>query len=167
MADIGAPAAAVAEALDHSNVHTVDVYVRCKPDVAVLKARALGRSRVYREIIEWLNGRVPVPHASADRGSVVQGMVADRYIGNIGTCGLPKERACPSNPVYSCYGCQQFTPFIDGDHEAVAEAMAQENLHLHESAGIESNRVALANEYPIAAARAVQALCDKKRGTKG
>jgi integrase len=167
MADIGAPAAAVAEALDHSNVHTVDVYVRSKPGVAVLKARALGRSRLYREVIEWLNGRVPVPRACADSGSVVQGMVADRYIGNIGACGLPKEKTCSSNPVYSCYGCQQFTPFIDGDHGAVATAMAQENLHLLEAAGIEGNRVALANEYPIAAARAVQALCDKKRGTKG
>jgi integrase len=166
MADIGAPAAAVAEALDHSSVHTVDVYVRSKPDVAVLKARALGRSRVYREVIEWLNGRVPVPRASADGETLVQGMVADRYIGNIGACGLPKERTCPSNPVYSCYGCQQFTPFIEGDHEAVADAMAQENLRLLERAGVDGNRVALANEYPIAAARAVQALCDEKRRAK-
>jgi integrase len=166
MADMGAPAAAIAEALDHSNVDTVDVYVRSKPDVAVLKTRALGKSAVYRDVLDWLNGRTPVPRAEADCGSVVQGMVADRYIGNIGVCGLPKHTMCPYNPVYSCYGCSQFTPFIDGEHEAVAEAMTQENLRLMEIAGVDGNRVAIANEYPIAAARAVQSLCSEKQSDR-
>jgi hypothetical protein len=166
LADMGAPAAAIAEALDHANLHTVDVYVRSKPDVAVLKTRALGKSSAYREVLNWLNGRTPIPRSEADPGGAVQGMVADRYIGNIGVCGLPKDRHCPYNPVYSCYGCSQFTPFIDGEHEAVADAMVQENLRLIEIAGIDGNRVALANEYPIAAARAVQALCREKQSTR-
>lgn len=165
MADMGAPAAAIAEALDHSSLHSVRAYVRSKPDVAILKTRALGKSRVYRDVLDWLNGRTPTPRAEADSGSVVQGMVADRYIGNIGVCGLPKDKTCPCNPVYSCYGCSQFTPFVDGEHEAVAEAMTQENLRLVDIAGIDGNRVALANEYPIVAARAVQALCNERKRT--
>jgi integrase len=166
LADMGAPAAAIAEALDHSDLTTVEVYVRAKPDVAVLKTRTLGKSGVYRDVLDWLNGRTPVPRSAADTGVVVQGMVADRYIGHIGKCGLPKHRHCALNPVYSCYGCGQFTPFIDGEHEAVAEAMAQENWRLTDSAGIEGNRVALANEFPIAAARAVQALCRDQQSTR-
>lgn len=164
MADMGAPAAMVAEALDHSDLTSVDVYVRSKPDVAELKTRALGKSQVYREMLDWLNGKEPVPRAIVEPERVVQGLVADRYIGNIGACDLPKDRKCPHNPVYSCYGCQKFTPFIDGGHEAVADAMAQENLQLMGVAGAEGNRVALTNEYPIVVARAVQVLCDKKRG---
>jgi integrase len=166
MADMGAPAAAVAEALDHSNLSHVGVYVRSRPDVAELKTRALGKSRVYRDALDWLNGRIPIPRSEAASGGAVQGMVADRYIGNIGVCGLSKDKRCPYNPVYSCYGCSQFTPFIDGEHDAVADAMAQENLRLIDIAGgIDGGRVALANEYPIAAARAVQALCRDKQGT--
>jgi integrase len=164
MADMGAPAAVVAEALDHSDLTSVDVYVRSKPDVAELKTRALGKSKVYRDVLDWLNGKEPVPRAIVEPERVVQGLVADRYIGNIGACDLPKDRKCPHNPVYSCYGCQKFTPFIDGDHEAVADAMAQENLQLLGVAGAEGNRVALTNEYPIVVARAVQVLCDNKRG---
>lgn len=163
LADMGAPAAIVAEALDHSDLSSVRVYVRAKPSVADLKTRALGKSQVYRDVLSWLNGREPAPRSSVEREQVVQGVVAERYIGNIGSCGLPAEKHCAYNPVYSCYGCNQFTPFIDGEHKAVADAMAEENVRLMALAGAEGNRVALANEYPIVVARAVQSLCDEKK----
>jgi hypothetical protein len=43
--------------------------------------------------------------------------------------------------------------------------MAEENMRVIAIAGAEGNRVALANEYPIAVARAVQTLCDKTKAS--
>jgi site-specific recombinase XerD len=164
LADIGASAEIIAEALDHSDISNVLVYVRARAGIAAIKTRALGKSETYHKILDWLNGRKPVPSTDATPNAKVQGIVADRYIGNIGACGLPGDKWCPKNPVFSCYGCSQFTPFLDGNHAAVADAMTAENTRLIQIAGAEGNRTALANEYPIAVARAVQKLCDRANG---
>ncbi|NQD38254.1 site-specific integrase [Permianibacter sp. IMCC34836] len=164
LADLGAPAEVIAELLDHSSLSSVLVYVRARSDIASIKTRALGLNPEYGELLGWLSGRSPIPRTStAPAAEVIQGVVANRYIGNIGLCALPAPNRCPKNPVYACYGCQDFTPFVDGDHAAVATAMAAEHLQLLAGSGNTVNPIAVQNEHPIAVARAVQTLCDTLR----
>lgn len=162
LADAGAAAAVIAEMLDHSNLTSVKVYTEARSNLAEIKTRALGMSKTYSQIIEGLMGKRPIMSSGVEHSSQrIQGMIAGQYIGNIGACDLPLETKCPLNPVYACYGCKDFTPFIDGEHEAVVNAMASENLHLVENLGEDGKRLALQNEFPLMAARAISALCNK------
>lgn len=164
LADMGAPASVLREALDHSDDSSIKKYIRATPNIGALKTRALGKSKVYQQIMDWIKGTKPVSRGEVEPWRIVQGMVADRYIGNIGACDLPATAICPKNPVYSCYGCPAFTPFLKGEHGKVADAMAKENMKLAARVGFEGNRTVLTNEYPIMVARVLQQRCDHLQG---
>ncbi|MCS6295376.1 MAG: site-specific integrase [Nitrospira sp.] len=164
-ADNGASAAVIAEALDHSNLDSVKVYTEARSNLSDIKTRALGKSATYSKLIEQLLGKQAIASSEIkDPSQNVQGMVGNQYIGHIGACCLPNDTRCPFNPVYACYGCNEFTPFIDGQHEQVIEAMAKENYELVQRFGQEGGRLATQNEFPLMVARAIQVRCDKSNG---
>lgn len=165
LADSGFSGPVLTEILDHANESTIQVYIQARSTLGEVKARALGKNATYRKVLDWLLGKQPILRSELDDPArLIHGIVADRYIGNIGACDLPKTTQCPFNPVYACYGCKDFTPFIDGEHNLVANEMAKESLHLVERLGEDGKRLALQNEFPTTVARAVQELCDQTKG---
>nr|WP_279309858.1 tyrosine-type recombinase/integrase [Pseudomonas koreensis] len=138
LADQGTPADMIAELLGHNSTVAARAYVTATPNIARIKEKALGKSPSYQRIMRsLLTGKV-VQRRDTVPERAIRGVIDTQYIGDIGACALPVHTHCPYNPVYACYTCKKFHPFVDGRHEQVKEALqreAQRFIDMAEQAG--------------------------------
>jgi integrase len=171
LADQGAPIEVIAEVLGHNSSVPARAYIAATPKIAVIKTRALGRNKTYARVMKaMLTGEV-TGRADVPRERWVRGTVETVYIEGIGGCALPPATLCPKNPVYSCYGCKKFNPFIDGPHQRVRAAL-EEHAKLFigassEAMELDRSRVPLQLERTIEAVDAVIARCSEAAATEG
>lgn len=150
LADQGTPGDLISDMLDHTTKIAARYYVQATPAIAKIKARALGKNATYKELMSLMTGTLVHRHDATDSAKIVRGVVATRYIGNIGVCGLDVDTACSKNPIYSCYTCRKFQPFINGEHDNVIAALRSEvQLMLDQSLDLGENKVVLQLEKTI------------------
>ncbi len=130
LADQGASAEVIAEILGHNSTIPARAYITATPKIAEIKSEALGKNKRYQEIMEMMNTGKIVDKSTISKERWVKGIVGNQYIGGIGACGLPSNTACPKNPVYACYTCIKFHPFVDGRHAKVKEGL-QKQVQYH------------------------------------
>lgn len=119
LADQGASAETISEILGHNSTLPARAYIASTPSIGIIKTKALGNNETYKELnTMFLTGKI-IERRKTSKERWVKGMIGSQYIGGIGTCGLTENTACPKNPVYSCYTCNKFHPFVDGSHEEV------------------------------------------------
>lgn len=165
LADQGTPGDLISDMLDHTTKIAARHYVAATPAIAKIKARALGKNATYKELMSLMTGSLIHQKDADDRAKIVRGVVATRYIGNIGSCGLDADTACAKNPIYSCYTCRKFHPFIDGEHGNVVAALRSEvQLMLDQSLDLRENKVVLQLEKTIEHASDVLARCEADAG---
>ncbi|MEB0139482.1 MULTISPECIES: tyrosine-type recombinase/integrase [unclassified Undibacterium] len=123
LADQGTPGDLISDLLDHTTKIAARHYVAATPEIGRIKTRALGKNETYKELMGLMTGTPINSKDVKDGHAVVKGVVATRYIGNIGACGLDTDTHCDKNPIYSCYSCRKFHPFINGDHDEVVSAV--------------------------------------------
>lgn len=165
LADQGTPGDLISDMLDHTTKIAARHYVAATPAIAKIKARALGKNATYKELMSLMTGALIHRKDADDPAKIVRGVVATRYIGNIGTCGLEADTACAKNPIYSCYTCRKFNPFIDGEHGNVVAALRSEvQLMLDTSLDLGENKVVLQLEKTIEHASDILARCEAYGG---
>jgi hypothetical protein len=162
LADQGTPGDLISDMLDHTTKIAARYYVAATPEIGRIKSRALGKNSTYVELMALMTGS-PISHDQIkDKRQIVKGVVATRYIGNIGICGLDIDTPCNKNPIYSCYTCRKFNPFIDGDHGEVIDALRTEvQVLLDQSANLAENKVVLQLEKTIEHAVFMKEICTK------
>ena len=150
LADQGTPGDLISDMLDHTTKVAARHYVAATPAIAKIKARALGKNATYKELMSLMTGELIHRNEAVDPNKIVHGVVATRYIGNIGVCGLDADTSCQKNPIYSCYTCRKFNPFIDGEHAAVVDALRGEvQVVLDQSIDLAENKLVLQLEKTI------------------
>jgi len=160
LADQGTPGDLISDMLDHTTKVAARYYVAATPEIGKIKARALGKNATYKELMSLMTGAVIRREDIRDNRQIVKGMVATRYIGHIGACGLDPDTACNKNPIYSCYTCRKFHPFFDGQHAQVIEALRMETqILLNQSLDLHENKVVLQLEKTIEFAERTQSAC--------
>lgn len=161
LADQGTPGDLISDMLDHTTKVAARHYVAATPAIAKIKARALGKNATYKELMSLMTGELIYRKDTDNPDKIVRGVVATRYIGNIGACGLDRDTACAKNPIYSCYTCRKFNPFIDGEHSNVIRALRSEiQLMLDESLDLGENKVVLQLEKTIEHASDILSRCE-------
>lgn len=135
----GASAEEIAYILGHSSLVTARHYIFSSPELAQIRAQALGRDSLYKQMIAMLlTGRLA--YRSKWPQKKVIGNIGDQIHYDIGGCAYPNQ--CLFIPVRNCYGCMYFHPFIDFNHNNVLESIQNEinNLiKLSDSIGISRN----------------------------
>lgn len=119
IADSGGSAEIIAEILGHNSLVPARAYVGATPTIAEIKTKALGKNGTYLDILSMLLTGNVIEKKDVPKERWVKGTIGNQYIGGIGSCGLSSNTPCPKNPVYSCYTCKKFHPFIDGPHGEV------------------------------------------------
>lgn len=123
MALSGASAEEIAYILGHSSVVAARHYILSSPDLAEIRAQALGRNSLYQQMIAMLlTGRLV--NKNNWSGKKVLGNIREKIIFDIGGCAY--KDTCLFQPVRNCYGCMYFHPFIDGDHHSVLMSIQDE-----------------------------------------
>lgn len=144
LANQGSSAEIISEVLGHNSTVAAQAYIKATPDIAEIKTRALGKSERFNEIINMLRTGKVKKKEEIPEERWVSGIVGQGYIGGIGGCGLESKTPCPKNPIYSCYTCQKFHPFKDGNHEEVLKSLRIEVQrfidHSEEFGGVQFNR---------------------------
>ncbi|MEB0039338.1 hypothetical protein [Pseudomonas sp. MH10] len=168
LADQGTPADMIAELLGYNSTVAARAYVTTTPNIARIKEKALGKSPAYQRIMRSLLTGEIVQRRNTESEREVRGIVDTQYIGDIGACALPTHTNCPYNPVYSCYTCKKFHPFVDGHHEQVKEALqreAQRFIDTAEQAGdLLHNRPLAQHQTTILAVSATIERCRQHAG---
>ncbi|MDT0676991.1 tyrosine-type recombinase/integrase [Autumnicola musiva] len=126
LADQGASAEVIAELMGHNSTLPARAYIAATPKIAEIKAKALGKNPKYMEIMDMMVTGKIIERKDALHERWIKGMIAQQYIGGIGSCGLPSNTSCPKNPVYACYTCIKFHPFKDGNHVVVKEELQKQ-----------------------------------------
>jgi site-specific recombinase XerD len=161
LADQGTPGDLISDMLDHTTKIAARHYVAATPAIAKIKARALGKNATYKELMSLMTGDLIHRNDVVDHHKIVRGVIATRYIGNIGVCGLDADTPCHKNPIYSCYTCRKFNPFIEGEHSTVVDALRGEvQVMLDQSLDLAENKVVLQLEKTIEHACDVLARCE-------
>jgi integrase len=164
LADQGTPADIIAEILGHNSTVPARAYISATPEIAAIKTKALGKSEVYSNIMKMLLTGEIIEKTGTNKKQWVKGMIGSQYIGGIGSCGLAENTSCPKNPVYSCYTCNKFHPFIDGNHEEVKtnlQQQAQFNVDIaNASMDLQYNRPSTQLETTIIAVNTVIEKCN-------
>lgn len=116
----GAPPAAIAEALDHSSLNTVMVYVDNRRALAERIDRALDAAmgkvvRAFRGRVVASESEVLASSPNADRIYVFDEVSEQAKA--IGSCTA--STACDLQPPLSCYTCVAFRSWRSADHRAV------------------------------------------------
>lgn len=111
----GATPDEVAEALDHETTQTVSHYFKFNRDLIE-----------FIDVVQSANVDVKAA-ADAWAGRLVSQAGHVEFpklkIGKLGICSLGKP--CPYHPAVTCYSCQKFEPFLDGDHELARSNMIE------------------------------------------
>lgn len=124
----GASADEISYILGHTTTVVARHYISATPEIAVIKQKALGGNKAYLEMMGMImTGKV----VNADRwaSKKVAGQVNGELFVGIGGCS---SHGCPYSPVRSCYGCEDFNPFADADHQCVRDAVQSEIITLLE-----------------------------------
>src|SRR5690606_12143858 len=137
----GATAEEIAYILGHSSVVTARHYIFSTPEMAQIRAKALGSNSLYKQMIAMLlTGRL-VYTKDWSRKKVLGNIGADIHY-DIGGCSYPGH--CLFQPVRNCYGCMYFHPFIDADHGKVLHSIQNEInslIKLSDGIGLSRNPV--------------------------
>ena len=110
----GAPPAVIAEALDHSNLDNVMVYVNSTGQLVDRLDVAIGP-----HLKPYMDAFIHAPSDPKQAFATPETVFHPRpgqFIG-IGSCGLKDQ--CHLTPPYSCYGCDFFHPWMEADHVSV------------------------------------------------
>lgn len=119
----GATAEEIAYILGHSSVVTARHYIFSTPEMAQIRAKALGRNSLYQQMIAMLlTGRLVYTKDWSHKK--VLGNIGAEIHYDIGGCSYSDN--CLYQPVRNCYGCMYFHPFIDADHEKVLRSIQNE-----------------------------------------
>ncbi len=139
LAMAGSSAEEIAYILGHSSVVTARHYIFSTPELAQIRAQALGRNSLYQQMIAMmLTGRLT--HKKDWPLKKVVGNIGDKVHHNIGGCSYQDK--CLFQPVRNCYGCIYFHPFIDGEHIEVLNSVQNEInelIRLSDGIGISRN----------------------------
>jgi integrase len=120
LAMAGSSAEEIAYILGHSSVVTARHYIFSTPELAQIRAQALGKNSLYRQMIAMLlTGRL-VYKKDWHQKKVV-GNIGHKIHYDIGGCSYNDK--CLFQPVRNCYGCIYFHPFIDANHTNVLESI--------------------------------------------
>lgn len=123
LAMAGSSAEEIAYILGHSSVVTARHYIYSTPELAQIRARALGKNSLYQQMIAMLlTGRL-INKKDWDQKKVL-GNIGSVIHFDIGGCSY--EDKCLFQPVRNCYGCMYFHPFIDANHGNVLESIQNE-----------------------------------------
>ncbi|MBI1769523.1 MAG: site-specific integrase [Bacteroidetes bacterium] len=159
LADQGASAETIAEILGHNSTLPARSYIAATPEIGTIKTKALGKNATYINIMKMMLTGEMIERSAAPKERWVKGLVGSQYIGGVGSCGLSNSTPCPKNPVYSCYTCNKFHPFVDGSHDEVRSALERQAQFFIDTATsameIENNRAVSQLELTIQAVDAV------------
>jgi len=123
LAMAGSSAEEIAYILGHSSVVTARHYIFSTPELAQIRAQALGKNSLYRQMIAMLlTGRLAYKKNWLQKK--VLGNIGSKIHYDIGGCSY--EDKCLFQPVRNCYGCMYFHPFIDANHNHVLESIQNE-----------------------------------------
>lgn len=161
LADQGAPPAIIADRLGHSTEVAARAYITATPNIAKIKTRALGENETYKYLMDALmTGSIMRREDIDDEASVVRGTVGSHYIVGIGACDV--KGSCRSNPIYACYTCRKFHPFVDGPHDQVVEALQEQVVtFIDGTVDLQHSRPITQLEIVIESAKAVAKECKK------
>lgn len=120
LAMAGSSAEEIAYILGHSSVVTARHYIFSTPQLAQIRAQALGRNSLYKHMIAMLlTGRLV--YKQEWKHKKVMGNIGHKIHYDIGGCSYNDK--CLFQPVRNCYGCIYFHPFIDAKHANVLESI--------------------------------------------
>lgn len=123
LAMAGSSAEEIAYILGHSSVVTARHYIYSTPELAQIRARALGKNSLYQQMIAMLlTGRLI--YKKDWEQTKVLGNIGSKIHFDIGGCSYKDK--CLFQPVRNCYGCMYFHPFIDANHGNVLESIQNE-----------------------------------------
>lgn len=146
MALSGASAEAIAYILGHSSLVTARHYIFASPNLAQIRAIALGRNPVYQQMIAMLMTGDIITNEQ-DYGENIAGFVNNKMHSNIGKCSYKDD--CFLEPVRSCYGCVYFHPYAHGHHKKVLECVQNELesiIHISDAVYNSSNPIIAIHE---------------------
>lgn len=139
LAMAGSSAEEIAYILGHSSVVTARHYIFSTPQLAQIRAQALGRNSLYKHMIAMLlTGRLV--YKQEWKHKKVMGNIGHKIHYDIGGCSYNDK--CLFQPVRNCYGCIYFHPFIDADHNNVLESIQCEIndlIRLSDGIGVSRN----------------------------
>ncbi|EPF73986.1 site-specific integrase [Acinetobacter rudis] len=119
----GSSAEEIAYILGHSSVVTARHYIFSTPELAQIRAQALGKNSLYRQMIAMLlTGRLVYKQDWHQKK--VLGNIGCKIYYDIGGCSYKDK--CLFQPVRNCYGCMYFHPFIEANHNQVLESIQSE-----------------------------------------
>ncbi|MGE8610341.1 MAG: site-specific integrase, partial [Acinetobacter baumannii] len=154
LAMAGSTAEEIAYLLGHSSIVTARHYIFSTPEMAQIRAQALGRNSLYKQMIAMLlTGRLT--YKKEWNKKKVLGNIGARIHHDIGGCSYSDK--CLFQPVRNCYGCMYFHPFVDADHEKVLKSIQKEInelIRLSDGIGVSRNpliRIHEATKFEIEA----------------
>ena len=121
----GSSASEVAYMLGHDSLLAARHYIAASPSISALREKALARNGTYGAMVALHTGELALPDNWQEKE--VLGRVGEDLATGIGGCDATD---CEYVPVYNCYGCQNFHPFEDGNHDAVLAALRTEVLKI-------------------------------------
>lgn len=110
----------VAIALDHSSIASVDHYFRYNRDLIDFIDDTFESSKVLSNSVARWEGYIIDDNDNTVKGTVIRG----KDLVNLGKC--LKQSRCDWHPSVSCYGCGQFRPFKNANHESQLKAIEAE-----------------------------------------
>ncbi|UNM97113.1 site-specific integrase [Ignatzschineria rhizosphaerae] len=141
----GASADEIAYMLGHNSTVVARHYISATPEIAILKQKALGENNAYLDMMGLImTGDI----TTEDKWTTekVSGSIALSLVTGIGGCGA---ESCHFIPVRACYGCSNFYPFRDADHNHVKNLLKEEVkllMDLSDNTG-QASRNPIINEY--------------------
>lgn len=139
LAMAGSSAEEIAYILGHSSVVTARHYIFSTPQLAQIRAQALGRNSLYKQMIAMLlTGRLV--YKQEWKHKKVMGNIGHKIHYDIGGCSYNDK--CLFQPIRNCYGCIYFHPFIDANHTNVLESIQCEIndlIRLSDGMGVSRN----------------------------
>jgi len=164
LAMAGSSAEEIAYILGHSSVVTARHYIFSTPELAQIRAQALGNNSLYKQMIAMLlTGRLI--YKKDWHGKKVLGNIGSKIHYDIGGCSY--EDKCLFQPVRNCYGCMYFHPFIDANHRNVLESIQNEIndlIKLSDGIGISRNPLIRVHESTKFEIESVIARCETHKG---
>ncbi|MCH2207638.1 MAG: site-specific integrase [Lentisphaerales bacterium] len=136
LVDQGASKEIIADRMGHTDYQTAKAYITATPNIATIMNEALGTVKRYPIIMnQLLTGEIIDNSESVPQSKLINGTVGGAttmtYIEGIGACDNSNQ--CPYHPIYSCYACKKFHPFIDGPHEQVLDSLRKEVIEFSNS----------------------------------
>ena len=141
----GASADEIAYMLGHSSTVVARHYISATPEIAILKQKALGENNAYLDMMGLIMTG-DITDEEEWTTEKVSGNIALSLVTGIGGCSA---ESCHFVPVRACYGCSNFSPFRDADHNHVKNLLKEEVkllMDLSDSTG-QSSRNPIINEY--------------------